>query len=69
MNKRIPSMETEDHAAQLASLLALIYGNGFDNFESMGRRDRDNILWLASDLASAIDRDINGRRAMKPVSP
>jgi len=56
-----PIEETENCAAQLSSLLVLLYGNGCKTFNSLFERDRDNILWLASDLATRIDRGLNGK--------
>lgn len=62
MNNRGISCELENHAAQLASLLTLLHGVGHESFEALYPRDRDNILWIASDLADAINDEINGTR-------
>ena len=51
----VPSIELESRAAQLSSLLLLLYGNGSEAFNALHQSDRDNILWLASDLASEIN--------------
>jgi len=37
---------------QLNTLLFGMYGNGADWFEAIGPEYRDNLVWLASDLAS-----------------
>ena len=51
----IPSIELESRSAQLSSLLVLLYGNGSESFNALHQSDRDNILWLASDLACEIN--------------
>ncbi|CAM3909443.1 hypothetical protein BOTU111921_00100 [Bordetella tumbae] len=56
-------LETENNAAQLSSLLMLLHGNGQESFNALSERDRDNILWLASDLACKIDVAVNGEVA------
>lgn len=60
MSKYPHSPELQNRVAQLSSLLETLYGDGFEHFESLCARDRENILWLASDLANAIDAEING---------
>lgn len=40
--------------SQLRSLLMVMYGNGAEWFECMGMEHRDNLVWIASDLAEAI---------------
>ena len=40
--------------AQLRSLLMSMYGVGGEGFENIGARHRDNLLWLASDLAEQL---------------
>ena len=40
--------------AQLRSLLMSMYGVGRDGFENIGAGHRDNLLWLASDLAEQL---------------
>ncbi|OZI43187.1 hypothetical protein [Bordetella genomosp. 4] len=62
-NQRADVLETENHAAQLSSLLMLLHGNGQESFNALSERDRDNILWLASDLACKIDVAVNGEVA------
>lgn len=37
---------------QLCSLLKCCYGEGQDWFEAMGAAHRDNLMWLASELAT-----------------
>ena len=41
-------------AAQLSALLHLTYGEGSLTFNSMANDLRDNLMWLASDLANSI---------------
>lgn len=50
----------EDKSTQLASLLRLIYGNGFNSFNALLDSDKDNILWIASDLAEKINELVQG---------
>ena len=52
--------ELENRAAQLRSLLILLCGNGRESFNALFEADRDNILWLASDLACEINDIIQG---------
>lgn len=42
--------------AQLQSLLWSMYGVGKEWMDEIGSENRDNILWLASDLAEDIAR-------------
>ena len=53
-------LELENKSSQLASLLLLVHGVGFDSFNSLAGADRDNVLWLASDLAHKIKELVNG---------
>ena len=46
----------ENKVSQLQSLLSCCYGNGGDWFEVIGARHRDNIMWIASDLATEVAR-------------
>jgi len=55
-----PSLELQNCAAQLASLLELLHGHGFDAFDNLPRGHKDNILWLAADLAADVERLVNG---------
>jgi hypothetical protein len=50
----------EDRCAQLSALLQLIHGQGCDAFNGLSEIQRDNILWLASDLADEIRVMVNG---------
>ncbi len=56
------SMKLENRATQLASLLRHLYGDSSDSFNALRETDRDNILWLAGDLASEIDELVSGVR-------
>ncbi|EIN02294.1 hypothetical protein WQE_04877 [Paraburkholderia hospita] len=47
-------------AVQLAALLNMCYGNGFENFKDMTDEVQGNVLWLASDLAEQIVNVANG---------
>jgi hypothetical protein len=42
----------ENKLSQLQSLLSCCYGDGSDWFDAIGMRHRDNIMWIAADLAS-----------------
>lgn len=53
--------------AQLRSLLMASYGVGQEWLEDIGPIHRDNILWLASDLAEEIDRLMNGGSALEKL--
>lgn len=44
------SLNLERRCAQMASLTVLLYGNGREAFNELFEHDRDNILWLVSDL-------------------
>ena len=46
----------EEKMAQLQSLLWSMYGVGKEWLDEIGSENRDNILWLASDLAEDIAR-------------
>jgi len=41
----------ESKLSQLQSLLSCCYGDGGEWFEVIGARHRDNIMWIAADLA------------------
>ena len=41
----------DNKLTQLRSLLMSMYGVGADGFENIGPAHRDNLVWLASDLA------------------
>ncbi|TCG03508.1 hypothetical protein BZM27_47960 [Paraburkholderia steynii] len=47
-------------AVQLAALLNMCYGNGFENFKDMTDEVQGNVLWLASDLAQQIANVASG---------
>lgn len=53
------SMKLENRTAQLSSLLFHLYGVGGKSFNTLSEKDRDNILWLASDLAAEINDLVN----------
>ena len=59
-NSFIAPPRLENIAAQLSSLLMLIYGNGMEAFNCLHETHRDQILWLASDLACEINDIIQG---------
>jgi len=46
--------ELTKRAAQLTALLGSIYGEGFESFSNLCDIYRDNVLWLAADLAREI---------------
>lgn len=46
----------ENKVSQLQSLLSCCYGDGGEWFEVIGARHRDNIMWIASDLATEVGR-------------
>ncbi|MEJ1169571.1 hypothetical protein [Variovorax sp. CCNWLW235] len=46
----------ENKVSQLQSLLSCCYGDGGEWFEVIGARHRDNIMWIASDLADEVGR-------------
>jgi hypothetical protein len=46
----------ENKVSQLQSLLSCCYGDGGEWFEVIGARHRDNIMWIASDLANEVAR-------------
>ena len=56
------SLKLENRATQLASLLRHLYGGSADSFNALRETDRDNILWLAGDIASEIDELVSGVR-------
>ena len=46
----------ENKLTQLRSLLSCCYGDWSEWFEGIGGQHRDNLMWLASDLAGDIAR-------------
>ncbi|RQO53396.1 hypothetical protein DBV14_14330 [Variovorax sp. KBW07] len=42
----------ENKLSQLQSLLSCCYGDCSEWFDSIGGRHRDNIMWIAADLAA-----------------
>ena len=46
----------ENKLSQLQSLLSCCYGDGSEWFEVIGARHRDNIIWIAADLAAEVAR-------------
>lgn len=50
----------ENKLTQLNSLLMCCYGVGQEWFEEIGTTHRDNIMWLASDLARDCGRLVEG---------
>lgn len=60
-----PSPEGFDRAdeklTQLRSLLSCCYGVGAEWFETIGSNHRENLLWLASDLAQDVDLLLRGK--------
>ena len=46
----------ENKLSQLQSLLSCCYGDGGEWFEVIGARHRDNIMWIAADLATEVGR-------------
>jgi len=42
----------ENKLTQLQSLLSCCYGDGCEWFDAIGARHRDNIMWIAADLAT-----------------
>ena len=42
----------ENKLSQLQSLLSCCYGDGYEWFDAIGARHRDNIMWIAADLAN-----------------
>jgi hypothetical protein len=43
----------ENKLTQLQSLLSCCHGDGCEWFDAIGARHRDNIMWIAADLADA----------------
>lgn len=61
--QKLPSsVDLTRRCAQMASLTVLLYGNGREAFNDLFEHDRDNILWLVSDLAAEV-RDMVNRGA------
>ncbi len=52
--------DLEGRTAQLASLTLMLYGRGREAFNDLWEQDRDNILWLVSDLAAEVRDMVNG---------
>lgn len=46
----------ENKLTQLQSLLSCCYGDEGEWFEAIGPRHRDNIMWIAADLAGDASR-------------
>jgi hypothetical protein len=46
----------ENKLTQLQSLLSCCYGDWSEWFDGIGARHRDNIMWIASDLADDVGR-------------
>jgi len=46
----------ENKLTQLQSLLSCCYGGGGEWFDAIGAAHRDNIMWIASDLATELTR-------------
>ena len=46
----------ENKLTQMQSLLSCCYGDWSEWFEGIGERHRDNIMWIASDLADDVAR-------------
>jgi hypothetical protein len=42
----------ENKLSQLQSLLSCCYGDGCEWFDAIGAAHRDNIMWIAADIAS-----------------
>jgi len=51
----------DEKLTQLRSLLLGCYGVGAEWFEAIGSNHRENLLWLASDLAEDIDSLLHGK--------
>ena len=55
-----PQLDRKDRldakTAQLNALLAAISGEGFTAFNNLADANKQNLLWLASDLAEEISR-------------
>lgn len=58
-NTPIPT-DLEGRTAQLASLTLMLYGRGREAFNDLWEQDRDNILWLVSDLAAEVRDMVDG---------
>lgn len=46
----------ENKLTQLQSLLSCCYGDCSEWFDAIGAKHRDNIMWIAADLASSAAR-------------
>jgi hypothetical protein len=46
----------ENKLSQLQSLLSCCYGDWSEWFDGIGEQHRDNIMWIASDLADDVAR-------------
>lgn len=62
----------ENKLSQLQSLLSCCYGDGAEWFDAIGAKHRDNIMWIAADLATEAVRltqeVLSGIRANDPVN-
>lgn len=50
LNNTEKKLRLEDLIAQSKSLALLTYGNGAKGFDMLHDQDKDNVLWLLSDL-------------------
>lgn len=48
--------ELNTKTSQLSALLHTLYGHGWESFRSYNETIQENVLWLASDLASDVDK-------------
>lgn len=51
-NQQDASDILENKLTQLQSLLSCCYGDGCEWFDAIGASHRDNIMWIAADLAT-----------------
>jgi len=56
------SLELQNKATQLRSLLSICFGLGRQAFDEIGDENRDGIMWLAYSLAEDIERIVEGGR-------
>ena len=59
----------ENKVSQLQSLLSCCYGDGGEWFEVIGARHRDNIMWIASDLATEVAQLSQEQLKESTISP
>lgn len=45
----------KEKAAKLAALVCSMSGSGFEVFETLPAEHRENLLWLASDMAAEVN--------------